>query len=120
MALLGASTWRRGLVGGAPGTGEPGDGAVPRAAVGGAERLAEPDRRGPAPVGAPGTPGAAEPGRFSAGYGFDNLVAAVLDDDPGAGAAAISAAIERWVALAEVGRAVAHAAALRLAHSHQE
>jgi nitrite reductase/ring-hydroxylating ferredoxin subunit len=59
-----------------------------------------------------------EPGAAELGADFDPLVAAVLEDDPRAGVAAISAALERGAALAEVGRAVAHAAALRLGRYH--
>jgi nitrite reductase/ring-hydroxylating ferredoxin subunit len=58
------------------------------------------------------------PGTTPFGDRFDDLVAAVLDDDPAAGATAITAALERGVALAEVGRAVAHAAALRIGRFH--
>src|SRR5215472_17382008 len=39
-------------------------------------------------------------------------------DEPGAGLEAISAALERGVAFAEVGRAVAHASALRVGRFH--
>ena len=49
---------------------------------------------------------------------FDALVAAVLQDDPGAGLESISAALERGVAFAEVGQAVAHAAVLRIGRFH--
>lgn len=58
------------------------------------------------------------PGDAPLGEAFDDLVAAVLDDGPGAGATAISAALERGVALAAVGQAVAHAAALRIGRFH--
>jgi nitrite reductase/ring-hydroxylating ferredoxin subunit len=58
------------------------------------------------------------PGAGPLGDEFDTLVAAVLDDDPTAGASAITAALERGVAPAEVGRAVAHAAALRIGRFH--
>jgi nitrite reductase/ring-hydroxylating ferredoxin subunit len=49
---------------------------------------------------------------------FDALVAAVLDDDPGAGLEAISAALERGIGFAEVGQAVAHASVLRIGRFH--
>jgi hypothetical protein len=49
---------------------------------------------------------------------FDELVAAVLQDDPAAGLESISAALERGVAFAEVGQAVAHAAVLRIGRFH--
>ncbi len=49
---------------------------------------------------------------------FDTIVAAVLDDDPSAGAVAISEALERGAGLAEIGQAVAHAAALRIGRFH--
>jgi nitrite reductase/ring-hydroxylating ferredoxin subunit len=58
------------------------------------------------------------PGDARLGDDFDAVVAAVLEDDPSAGAAAISAAIERQVSFAEVGLAVAHAAALRVGRFH--
>ena len=58
------------------------------------------------------------PGEGEFGTGFDALVDAVLEDDPSAGIAAISAALERGTALAEVGQAVAHAAALRIGRFH--
>ncbi len=45
---------------------------------------------------------------------FDALAGEVLQDDPGAGAAAISAALLRGVSADEVGQAVAHAAVLRI------
>jgi nitrite reductase/ring-hydroxylating ferredoxin subunit len=50
--------------------------------------------------------------------GFDAIVAAILEDDPSAGIEAISAALERGTAPAEVGQAVAHAAALRVGRFH--
>jgi nitrite reductase/ring-hydroxylating ferredoxin subunit len=50
--------------------------------------------------------------------GFDALVAAIVEDDPSAGMAAISGALERGIALGEVGLAVAHAAALRVGRFH--
>ncbi|MBV9577532.1 MAG: Rieske (2Fe-2S) protein, partial [Chloroflexi bacterium] len=53
-------------------------------------------------------------GNAPLGDGFDLLVAAVLEDDPAAGATAISRALQRGVALPEIGQAVAHAAVLRL------
>jgi hypothetical protein len=49
---------------------------------------------------------------------FDTVVAAVLDDDPSAGAMAISDALNHGAALAEVGQAVAHAAVLRIGRFH--
>jgi hypothetical protein len=58
------------------------------------------------------------PGTAPLGTDFDSLVAAVLEDDPHAGAEAISAALERGVLFAEVGQAVAHAAALRIGRFH--
>ncbi len=58
------------------------------------------------------------PGNVRLGDEFDTLVASILDDDPGAGAASISTALERGVEFAEVGRAVAHAAALRVGRFH--
>jgi hypothetical protein len=53
-------------------------------------------------------------GSGNPGASFDALVGEILQDDPGAGAAAISAALRRGVAASEVARAVAHAAALRI------
>jgi nitrite reductase/ring-hydroxylating ferredoxin subunit len=53
-------------------------------------------------------------GRERLGDRFDTLVGEVLQDDPGAGAAAISVALTRGVAVHEIGQAVAHAAALRI------
>src|SRR5262249_49724401 len=50
--------------------------------------------------------------------GFDDLVWTMLDGEPDAVAAAISAALGRGVAYAEVGQAVAHASALRIARFH--
>jgi nitrite reductase/ring-hydroxylating ferredoxin subunit len=58
------------------------------------------------------------PGDARLGDEFDTIVAAVLDDDPSAGAAAISDALEHGVGLAEVGQAVAHAAVLRMGRFH--
>ncbi|HLZ31446.1 MAG TPA: Rieske 2Fe-2S domain-containing protein [Chloroflexota bacterium] len=58
------------------------------------------------------------PGEARLGADFDALVAAILADDPSAGVTAISAAIERGVCFAEVGMAVAHAAALRVGRFH--
>ncbi|MGH2584974.1 MAG: Rieske (2Fe-2S) protein, partial [Dehalococcoidia bacterium] len=52
------------------------------------------------------------------GDGFDDLVWTILDGEPEAIASAITAAIERGVAYAEVGGAVAHAGALRVARFH--
>jgi nitrite reductase/ring-hydroxylating ferredoxin subunit len=49
---------------------------------------------------------------------FDALVAALLEDDPAAGVGAVSAALERGVGLADVGQAMAHAAALRVGRFH--
>jgi hypothetical protein len=48
------------------------------------------------------------------GNRFDSLVGEVLQDDPGAGAAAISATLSSGVAACDIGQAVAHAAALRI------
>jgi nitrite reductase/ring-hydroxylating ferredoxin subunit len=59
-----------------------------------------------------------EPGDATLDGDFDGLVSAVLEDEPGAGLEAISAALERGVAFAEVGRAVAHASALRIGRFH--
>jgi hypothetical protein len=58
------------------------------------------------------------PGDAVLGDEFDTIVAAVLDEDPSAGSAAISEALERGAGLAEVGQAVAHAAALRVGRFH--
>jgi nitrite reductase/ring-hydroxylating ferredoxin subunit len=58
------------------------------------------------------------PGAARLGPEFDSIVAAVLDDDPTAGATAISEALGRGVVLAELGQAVAHAAALRIGRFH--
>jgi nitrite reductase/ring-hydroxylating ferredoxin subunit len=58
------------------------------------------------------------PGQLELDTGFDDLVSAILEDDPSAGIQAISAALERGVALAQVGQAVAHAAALRIGRFH--
>jgi nitrite reductase/ring-hydroxylating ferredoxin subunit len=58
------------------------------------------------------------PGDARLGDDFDALVAAVLADDPSAGVEAISAALDRGVSFAEVGLAVAHAAALRVGRFH--
>jgi hypothetical protein len=58
------------------------------------------------------------PGTARLGDDFSELVAAVLEDDPQAGLAAISAALERGVAFSEVGQAVAHAAVLRIGRFH--
>jgi nitrite reductase/ring-hydroxylating ferredoxin subunit len=58
------------------------------------------------------------PGTGPLGADFDSLVAAVLEDDPHAGAQVISAALERGVLFTEVGQAVAHAAALRIGRFH--
>jgi hypothetical protein len=58
------------------------------------------------------------PGDAGLADGFDRVVAAVLDDDPSAGAMAINAALEHGAALAEVGQAVAHAAVLRIGRFH--
>jgi nitrite reductase/ring-hydroxylating ferredoxin subunit len=57
-------------------------------------------------------------GTAALGDGFDALVRTVLDGEPEAIAAAITAALERGVAYAEVGQAVAHASALRVARFH--
>ncbi len=57
-------------------------------------------------------------GEVRLGDDFDGLVAALLEDDPAAGLEALSTALERGVALAEAGRAVAHAAALRVGRFH--
>jgi nitrite reductase/ring-hydroxylating ferredoxin subunit len=59
-----------------------------------------------------------EPGNGRLDDDFEALASAVLDDDPEAGLAAISAALGRGVAYAEVGQAVAHAAALRIGRFH--
>jgi nitrite reductase/ring-hydroxylating ferredoxin subunit len=58
------------------------------------------------------------PGNATLDGDFDGLASAVLEDEPGAGLEAISAALERGVAFAEVGRAVAHASALRIGRFH--
>jgi len=58
------------------------------------------------------------PGELELNGSFDALVATILEDDPSAGIEAISAALERGTALAEVGQAVAHAAALRVGRFH--
>jgi nitrite reductase/ring-hydroxylating ferredoxin subunit len=58
------------------------------------------------------------PGKQELNDAFDELVDAILEDDPSAGIGAISAALERGVALAEVGQAIAHAAALRIGRFH--
>jgi nitrite reductase/ring-hydroxylating ferredoxin subunit len=58
------------------------------------------------------------PGQLALNDAFDELVDAVLEDDPSSGIAAISAALERGVAMAEVGQAIAHAAALRIGRFH--
>jgi hypothetical protein len=52
------------------------------------------------------------------GPDFDTLVSSILEDDPNAGVEAITAALERGVALAEVGHAIAHAAVLRIGRFH--
>lgn len=57
-------------------------------------------------------------GDLSLGNDFEPLVAAILEDDPNAGVEAISAALERGVGLVHVGRAVAHAAVLRIGRFH--
>ncbi len=54
------------------------------------------------------------PGKHRLGPRFDALVGEVLQDDPGAGSAAITAALASGVAVHEVGQAVAHAAVLRI------
>ena len=59
-----------------------------------------------------------QPGELELNGRFDALVAAILEDDPSAGIDAISAALERGIALAEVGQAVAHAAVLRVGRFH--
>ena len=67
-----------------------------------AERLAQPDRPGRAPGAAPRRAACARDARDRARWAtsFDALVARVLEDDPSAGAAAISAALDarrrRW------------------------
>jgi hypothetical protein len=58
------------------------------------------------------------PGDRQLGGSFDALVAAVLEDDPGAGSESISNALERGTALTEVAQALAHAAALRVGRFH--
>jgi nitrite reductase/ring-hydroxylating ferredoxin subunit len=62
--------------------------------------------------------GRLEPGQATLDGDFDALVSAVLEDDPGVGLEAISAALERGVAFAEVGLAVAHASVLRIGRFH--
>ena len=52
------------------------------------------------------------------GPDFDTLVSSILADDPSAGVEAITAALARGVALAQVGRAIAHAAVLRIGRFH--
>ena len=97
-------------------------GLCQRAALRGAERLAQPDRPGRAAGAAPASGSRAlDAGPRAARMAdFDTLVAAVLEDDPSAGVAAISAALERGVAVAEIGQAVAHAAALRIGRFHDQ
>jgi nitrite reductase/ring-hydroxylating ferredoxin subunit len=56
--------------------------------------------------------------RHLTGQEFDALVWTILDDDPAATVRAISEAIHGRVALTELGAAVAHASALRLARFH--
>jgi hypothetical protein len=58
------------------------------------------------------------PGQLALSDAFDELVDAVLEDDQSRGIEAISAALERGVAMAEVGQAIAHAAALRIGRFH--
>jgi nitrite reductase/ring-hydroxylating ferredoxin subunit len=58
------------------------------------------------------------PGELELKDRFDALVAAILEDDPSAGIDAISAELERGTSLAEVGQAIAHAAALRVGRFH--
>ena len=58
------------------------------------------------------------PGHAALDGDFDALVAAILADDPAAGLEAISAALERGVAFADVAQAVAHAAVLRIGRFH--
>ncbi len=58
------------------------------------------------------------PGQATLDGDFDALVSAVLEDEPRAGLEAISAALERGVAFAEVGQAVAHASVLRIGRFH--
>jgi nitrite reductase/ring-hydroxylating ferredoxin subunit len=58
------------------------------------------------------------PGQLALNDAFDEMVDAVLEDDPSSGIQAISAALERGVAMAEVGQAIAHAAALRVGRFH--
>jgi nitrite reductase/ring-hydroxylating ferredoxin subunit len=58
------------------------------------------------------------PGDVGLEADFDALASAVLEDDPAAGLEAISSALERGVAFAEVGQAVAHAAVLRIGRFH--
>jgi len=57
-------------------------------------------------------------GDGSLGDQFDGLVQELLAEDPAASARAISRCLERGVRYAEVGQAVAHAAALRIARFH--
>jgi nitrite reductase/ring-hydroxylating ferredoxin subunit len=49
---------------------------------------------------------------------FDSLVWQILDGEPDATAAAVTAVLERGIPYAEVGQAVAHASALRVARFH--
>ncbi|MBV9173640.1 MAG: Rieske 2Fe-2S domain-containing protein [Chloroflexi bacterium] len=62
--------------------------------------------------------GRMEMGTLPLGDEFDRLVSAVLQDEPAAGVQAITAALERGVAPAETGRAVAHASVLRIGRFH--
>jgi nitrite reductase/ring-hydroxylating ferredoxin subunit len=62
----------------------------------------------------PDLPAGSEP----LGNGFDALVWTILDGEPEPIAAAITDALERGVSYAEVGLAVAHASALRVARFH--
>jgi nitrite reductase/ring-hydroxylating ferredoxin subunit len=57
-------------------------------------------------------------GTAALGDGFDELVRQMLDGEPDATAAAITATLERGVGYAEVGQAIAHASALRVARFH--
>jgi hypothetical protein len=57
-------------------------------------------------------------GAMPLGDRFDALVAAVLEDDPTAGADAITSALQRGIAPAEVASAIAHASVLRIGRFH--
>jgi hypothetical protein len=57
-------------------------------------------------------------GSAALGDDFDALVWTILDGEPEAIAAALTSALERGIAYAEVGQAVAHASAMRVARFH--